>query len=609
MDIVRDGAAFQRYFKGDKLFRRTLWTKQPGDVFEAAAEKQREYDDLVAQARASRDALAAAAPIRALRKVTKELLADIKAHQHAVTARPFAQASVWAEQDEELAEHFQRMIDDRELFAEDRRDLLTRKGARAIDRRDAAPLDTAAELIERLGLDAPAGSPERSLVSVAVREGALAGERDIDRIIAGEVLHMQPPPRLEEPSTPSCGPTLREVVELYVSDVAMTPKTRREVLVSLGLFETIVGNKALVELQRRHFTSYIEQLAKKQVGGRSSGSVARPIARDTVKKRYGFLRAAINHAIEKNLHDGGNPATGIDIGAWVKAPDKAVTPDKRPFRLNELNLIFRHPWFTGCRSRTQLHRPGDIRLSGEHYWAPVVALFTGCRASELGGLKLNEVHLDDGIPHIHVRDNEYRPTKGGYARFVPLLDALLDMGFADYVASVQRQGADRLFPDWESPKRSGVFDKDDAAWSNASMIRSFNRTVIDHRLGNLLSAGARREVTFHSFRGAFKSMLGLKKHGVPPNVINEVIGHAKSELDQRYVGVIALEETYPAIRACNWDALKIPPAPPLPYGTDPVGDLELIVARCLQQVVFPGVMSERPHTHADLILRETGRVV
>jgi hypothetical protein len=45
------------------------------------------------------------------------------------------------------------------------------------------------------------------------------------------------------------------------------------------------------------------------------------------------------------------------------------------------------------------------------------------------------------------------------------------------------------------------------------------------------------------------------------------------------------------------------------YETDPVRDLELIVARCLQQVVFPGVMSERPHTHADLIFQHTGRVV
>lgn len=45
------------------------------------------------------------------------------------------------------------------------------------------------------------------------------------------------------------------------------------------------------------------------------------------------------------------------------------------------------------------------------------------------------------------------------------------------------------------------------------------------------------------------------------------------------------------------------------YGKDAVKDMELIVARCLQQVIFPGTLTERPHTHADAILRETGRVV
>ena len=45
------------------------------------------------------------------------------------------------------------------------------------------------------------------------------------------------------------------------------------------------------------------------------------------------------------------------------------------------------------------------------------------------------------------------------------------------------------------------------------------------------------------------------------------------------------------------------------YETDATKDLELIVARCLQVVIFPGVLTERPHTHRDLILRETGRAV
>lgn len=45
------------------------------------------------------------------------------------------------------------------------------------------------------------------------------------------------------------------------------------------------------------------------------------------------------------------------------------------------------------------------------------------------------------------------------------------------------------------------------------------------------------------------------------------------------------------------------------YGKDAVKDMELIVARCLQAVIFPGTMVERPHTHADAIARETGRAV
>lgn len=42
------------------------------------------------------------------------------------------------------------------------------------------------------------------------------------------------------------------------------------------------------------------------------------------------------------------------------------------------------------------------------------------------------------------------------------------------------------------------------------------------------------------------------------------------------------------------------------YGEDATRDLDLIVARCLQTVVFAEVMQERPHTHRDIILSQTG---
>lgn len=43
------------------------------------------------------------------------------------------------------------------------------------------------------------------------------------------------------------------------------------------------------------------------------------------------------------------------------------------------------------------------------------------------------------------------------------------------------------------------------------------------------------------------------------------------------------------------------------YEEDATHDLEVIVARCLQEVIFGSAMRERPHTHAALIKQHTGR--
>jgi integrase len=285
------------------------------------------------------------------------------------------------------------------------------------------------------------------------------------------------------------------------------------------------------------------------------------MAAQTVKKRLGFLNAAINAAMDRREYAGTNPASAIKVDAYVVKPDLAIVPKKRRFKIGELNALFQHPWFTGCKSAAVTHQAGGFRLAGAEYWAPMVALWTGCRASELGGLRLAEILIDDPYPHFVIRDNQYRRTKGGYARDVPILDALIEHGFRDYLDRIRAMGADRLYPDWTSPKRTGDWNKDDAAWSNAKIIRAFNRTVIPAALQDVLIDGARREVTFHSFRGAFNALLASADYRLHPNLINEVIGHAKMQLDGRYIGDVPLDETYPAVKGCVYNGLVLPTAP------------------------------------------------
>lgn len=42
------------------------------------------------------------------------------------------------------------------------------------------------------------------------------------------------------------------------------------------------------------------------------------------------------------------------------------------------------------------------------------------------------------------------------------------------------------------------------------------------------------------------------------------------------------------------------------YSQNPVFDLELICARCLQEVVFDGKLVSKPHTHAQLLKERLG---
>jgi len=136
------------------------------------------------------------------------------------------------------------------------------------------------------------------------------------------------------------------------------------------------------------------------------------------------------------------------------------------------------------------------------------------------------------------------------------LDQLIELGFGDYVEGQRKLGSTRLFDDWIPPR--GGEDANDRDWSNGQMVRSFNTTLIPRALKDLLIQGARREVTFHSFRGAFKTLLTLNKYGIQPNHVHEVVGHSKSSLDKRYIGEIPIEETYPAVHRCRYEDLVIP---------------------------------------------------
>jgi integrase len=549
--VQRDARRFEAMFGSRPLFRRSLRTKDQGVAMAAASAVHAEFERLVA-APSSTAAPVAAEPM--LRMVTNEDLNQLAERYRDLTARPFERLHQLANVDQAAADELDRLEYQIGLDADSIRQTVKARNPSEGDL-IIHPAEEARALVRELGFHAPEGSQELGAIIASIRTGTEQGFARVNLLGSAEavptLMSISPMP-LKARSI-----TLAEAVERYLEARQLPAKAVSETRLALRQFEAAIGRKALSAVTRDDVHKFVEHLSNMKVGGKSAGSVERHLSVHSIGKRLRLLSSAIRHAKDRGWLDGENPAQGVRVATFAKGTDKAVMPDKRRLQISEMNAIFEHPWFTGCASATDTHSPGAHRLRGCEYWAPVVAAYTGCRAAELGGLKVSEVRLNHRFPHLIIRDNEYRRTKSRRSRCVPLLDALRSLGFDEYYERISAEGHDRLFPDWTARKPLRGGDAAFPAWSNAAIIRAFNRTVIPASLGDLLAKGARREVTFHSLRGAFKAMLGTSNN-LPVNIVHEVIGHAKSEIDARYIGELSIEETYPMVHRCDYSGLIIP---------------------------------------------------
>ena len=551
-EVTRRPLEFRHIFKGQATVRWSLGTKDKQLALAHYTNLDRAFEDMVRRALPiSTDAFTPVdAPKRA---VTPELLTNIRATYRERLLRPYRQAVMHLEQDPAVyGPELARMIAEFEWKAEHISDVLYDFGSTTDPAIDVPAISQ--DIIERERVYASPGSNELSAIQNAVREGLRGGYNEILAIASGAVSATPLPSSLS-----SKAPTITTVVRAHL-ERQDRPRTVAEFKEALQAFTQLHGDLPLNELKRSHFSAFCAEQARTVVGGRSPGSVERPMSAATIQKKVRLLRSAIASAIKTEMFEGPNPATDIDVKQFAVRNSQLNIPDKRRFNDEELALVFSQPWFSGCVSATNTFEPGAHRLSGLHFWVPVLALLTGCRASELGGLMLTEIRIDSAHPHIIIRSNAFRPTKSGKQREVPMLDQLLELGFADMVEAARQKGCTRLFEEWSPPKASASGGM--PAWSNGTILRTFNNRLVPKALKDILVPDARREVTFHSFRGAFKNMLGRPDHNLPSNYVNYVVGHSLSDLDQRYIGKIDLGELYKAIHGCRFDAKLLPSPPP-----------------------------------------------
>lgn len=208
------------------------------------------------------------------------------------------------------------------------------------------------------------------------------------------------------------------------------------------------------------------------------------------------LKAVLAHCASDGLIDS-NPAVGIR----AKVPKVTKVP-RLPYSDEELRTILAFPIFT------QQARPKGG--GGEAAkWLPLLAMFSGARLEEIATLQRHDLGVEDGVKFMRL-SGQVKNTAS--RRKIPIHSQLIDLGFLQYVESIQ---SGPIFPllDWQSEKVSASWSKWWGRYRRANGITDPRKP-------------------FHSFRHTVKHR--MKNAGVDKTLRDAVMGHTAKDEAEKY---------------------------------------------------------------------------
>lgn len=239
-----------------------------------------------------------------------------------------------------------------------------------------------------------------------------------------------------------------------------------------------------------------------------NASVKKPAISTTTVNRYLSGFSAFCTWLTNHGYLTANPAADM----FLKKSKKKTT---KPFTVDEMNALFKSPFFTGCQNDEAPRfwsKPGNVLIRDHRYWVPLVMLYSGARPAEIAQLAVSDVRQEHGHWVMHITDegdgDDDKSVKNEKSmRLVPVHKELVKLGFLDYHADMKEVGETRLFPLAERNSRGQMI---------ADFSRDFPRylTKIGLKNGRGLSLYSFRHGVFDAYRRAghldeqFNFMLG-----------------------------------------------------------------------------------------------------
>ncbi len=340
------------------------------------------------------------------------------------------------------------------------------------------------------------------------------------------------------------GPRLAEIVEKHLADKART-KSKQTIAQdrrTLDLLMGWLGDRAFADVDRRKLSDFFIALVglprdhgqdrryrKKTL--REILTLKAPeapvIAQKTFNRHAAAVSALFSWAKKHGYWEGENPAAGF-IDKQAVPP----TRNRRPWRKEELEQLFRAPPWFGCKSAKQHLVPGDVVVRDLRFFIPFLGLFAGLRLEEACALHAEDVRCTEGIWVIDVVGDEQDRTKEEASnRTVPVHPELIKLGFIEHAQRVKAKGGGHL---WPEATRGGLDQRYSHNVSKWFTRARRNAGVVDSKTVN------------HSFRHNLGN--ALRGAGVNESIAADILGHAVRTMSFRvYSEGAAVKPLYEAI--------------------------------------------------------------
>ena len=307
--------------------------------------------------------------------------------------------------------------------------------------------------------------------------------------------------------------------------------------VTARLFVLITGVEDLVQVRQAHismFRDMLQQLPKSWGKGPNDGIMTwasvMAHAKTLPPAQVGLAISTINRHLDvlaqilTRAEDDGISLDPKVNPKKLRLREKTRSRDKRTgFSEADLNRLFRHTIWTGCKSGRFRNTLGTRIIKDGLYWVPLIAAYTGARREEIAGLQASDIKAEDGIPYFSIAENDNRGVKTlAGERRIPIHDRLIALGFMEHVEAMRRRKSHDLFPEL---RPNGHF-KDSGKRFGDAIYTPFAK-ALEH-----VFAGEAQSYVQHSFRHYVNNRLS-RETSIPKAVRIELIGHEGDDTNER----------------------------------------------------------------------------